>query len=102
MVITSVCIYVCDREVCYIIIVPREISYKFLHILHTEHALNLSLFLQGTCKNCSRNFTFYAQFLTSYKNLVRNLQGTRILQGKYPFLQCINNLGRYFSLGSIG
>ena len=63
MVITSivcmyVCMYVCDREVCYIIIVPREISYKFLHILHTERALNLSLFLQELARTLQETLHF--------------------------------------------
>ena len=69
-------------------IVPGKISCKFLHVLCTERALKMSPFLQETCKtckNCARNFTFLAQFLASSKNLVRNLQGARILHVKYPF-----------------
>ena len=62
-----------------------KISCKFLHVLCTERALNMSPFLQETCKNCARNFTFLAQILASSKNLVRNLQGARILHIKCPF-----------------
>ena len=62
-----------------------KISCKFLHVLCTERALKMSPFLQETCKNCARNFTFLAQFLASSKNLVRNLQGARILHVKCPF-----------------
>ena len=65
-----------------------KISCKFLHVLCTERALKMSPFLQETCKtckNCARNFTSLAQFLASSKNLVRNLQGARILHGKCPF-----------------
>ena len=35
--------------------------------------------------NCERNFTFLAQVLASSKNLVRCLQGARILHRKCPF-----------------
>ena len=66
-------------------IAQGKISCKFLHILCTERALKMSPFLQETCKNCARNFTFLAQFLASSKNLVRNLQGARILHVKCPF-----------------
>ena len=65
-----------------------KISCKYLHVLCTERALKMSPFLQETCKtckNCARNFTFLAQFLASSKNLVRNLQGARILHVKCPF-----------------
>ena len=65
-----------------------KISCKFLHVLCTERALKMSPFLQETCKTCknrARNFTFLAQFLASSKNLVRNLQGARILHVKCLF-----------------
>ena len=46
----------------------------------------MSLFLQETCKTCKNcAFKFLAQFLVSSKNLVRNLQGARILHVKCPF-----------------
>ena len=66
----------------------RKISCKCSHVLCTERALNMSPFLQETrktCKNCARNITFLAQFLESSKNLIRNLQGARILNRKCHF-----------------
>ena len=45
---------------------------------------------------------FHVQFLATCKQLVRNVQCTRMLHGNILFLKCIKNLARYFPLHFAG
>ena len=61
-----------------------QVLARFVHWMCIEYVPFLARNLQILQELCW-NITFLAQFLASSKNLVRNLQGARILHGKCPF-----------------